>query len=940
MLEAILKRFKQDRHGVSNVIVVMLSLVLIVVIVSNVVLWSYQMNQFDWEKMQENIAVVDVISIDENWLYNPYGYTVGGSTSLVSGSISDLTADDGVYMTFRGYYSGMDTSDFVDNDASNVDSSVNKGTHSNFTAQQFGPDSIYDTLTEQNTAAGWWNSDWSYRKSHVIQSASGAGTNYQVKIVVVNGTGSDSGDTIYINDKTRSDFGDVRFIDIDNSTELDYWMEECNSGESATFWVEVQDDLSSSDATIWVYYGNSAATTTSNGTATFIFFDDFSGDLGKWHIHKDGDVFIDNTFGYSAPSLKIVGGKTSGDYGFACIGSNVTYEDFLNGVIEADIYPASNGLPEIVFRGNYSANTGYKGRWDCRSESEPPWNKPPYSGWSSFGPSVPRFGIANQWQKVKLVVSGNTFRIYSNDQLKSTCTNSEYTNAGEIALANHYGSYSYFDNIRVRKHIDPEPGHGNWGSEEQYEGGSWEDYSSELLVNSGAEFGNTTGWTATGPNAANFAAGFDCPAGSAGPHTGSYAFYWNNSSSSSDWAYQEVDLSPWLLEIQAGEAQIAAKGWLVCSEYHVPPWDIVRMKVVFYDNLDQEISSDTYDTGERGDLQEWTEFGIENYTIPTNAVKVTIWFQTFENNYDAGNADDFTIKIRTYNSDTNYELDLEVQWTNADYTCSSEELCIKTGNTGAEDIKMYVWNNSSWHLVFSDLAANSWNNVSVSAYLGSPTFTIRFQDGDETGDLAQDSWDIDVTLLHIWSDEYTLEVEFTGSSNTEYWTQLNWTVNSAWTIGSVNVTLQLYNYTLDGYPTSGSGYVAYTSSDSPNTDEDRSQTIDINPIHFRNTTGYWKMKIKGVKATDTQFDLKADLIEIKALKRETVFTFKNEGSLTSHLVSLWIIDSTVHKRFDISVFVNSGETLPYSRVDIDLSTEQYVVRVVTERGNTAIYSNT
>src|SRR3989304_10403427 len=37
------------------------------------------------------------------------------------------------------------------NQLSNVDSSSDKGTHSNFTAQQYGPDSIYDTLTESNT---------------------------------------------------------------------------------------------------------------------------------------------------------------------------------------------------------------------------------------------------------------------------------------------------------------------------------------------------------------------------------------------------------------------------------------------------------------------------------------------------------------------------------------------------------------------------------------------------------------------------------------------------------------------------------------------------------------------------------------------------------------------------------------------------------------------
>ncbi|MCK4439824.1 hypothetical protein KAU85_02455, partial [Candidatus Bathyarchaeota archaeon] len=40
--------------------------------------------------------------------------------------------------------------DFGDNDTSNVDGAPDIGTHSNFAAQQHGPDSIYDVLTEQN----------------------------------------------------------------------------------------------------------------------------------------------------------------------------------------------------------------------------------------------------------------------------------------------------------------------------------------------------------------------------------------------------------------------------------------------------------------------------------------------------------------------------------------------------------------------------------------------------------------------------------------------------------------------------------------------------------------------------------------------------------------------------------------------------------------------
>jgi len=102
-----------------------------------------------------------------------------------------------------------------------------------------------------------WLTGWTYRKSHVINSASGAGTNYQVKIKAHYGSGTDSGEDVYLNGKCRTDFGDIRFTDDDGETELDYWMEEKVDSDYAVFWIEIADDLSSSNATIYIYYGNS-----------------------------------------------------------------------------------------------------------------------------------------------------------------------------------------------------------------------------------------------------------------------------------------------------------------------------------------------------------------------------------------------------------------------------------------------------------------------------------------------------------------------------------------------------------------------------------------------------------------------------------------------------------------------------------------------------------
>jgi len=120
----------------------------------------------------------------------------------------------------------------------------------------------------------------------------------------------------------------------------------------------------------------------------------------------------------------------------------------------------------------------------------------------------------------------------------------------------------------------------------------------------------------------------------------------------------------------------------------------------------------------------------------------------------------------------NYELDLEVQWTDVDYDETNEYLCIYGGTMGYENITVDVWNGTAWNNVFDDLSGG-WNNVSVSSYLTSSDFTIRFKGGNETSDTTQHSWNIDATLLHVWSD--------IGTSY-DYVLRVNNTVTNPWEI--------------------------------------------------------------------------------------------------------------------------------------------------------------
>lgn len=315
--------------------------------------------------------------------------------------------------------------------------------------------------------ADWKNRDWRYRVSHVINAAAGAGTDYQVSFVVNSGTGTNSGNTVYCNNHCQSDFSDVRFTGSDGTTDLYYWREDYTASTTANFWVKVSADLSTVNQTVYMYYGNTGVATTSDGSNTFLFFDDFSGTLAKWTVEKTSGLFPQIQGG---GFVRMGGGSTGSPYGHTSLGSSATYSGFNNNAFDGKFYLATDAIGEQAFRGNFAGNTGYKSRSDSRAGQGQSILKPPYTNGSwgflaSCGAdgSVPTALI---WYKFSITANGTTLKFYRDGVLRRNCTDSSYSSAGEVALQNHYGSYTDYDDVRVRKFVDPEPAHGTYGAEE------------------------------------------------------------------------------------------------------------------------------------------------------------------------------------------------------------------------------------------------------------------------------------------------------------------------------------------------------------------------------------------------------------------------------------------------------------------------------------------
>jgi len=330
---------------------------------------------------------------------------------------------------------------------------------------------------------------WDYTKRQPIAQLSGAGSGYQIKYIVNYGSGTDSGNTVYLNGNCRTDFGDVRFYN--GQTELKYWMESMTSGTTATFWVKLAGDLSAGNVNVDINYGNSSAVTTSNGLYTFAVFDDFGSDLTKWIKYK----YIEGSTA-SIPSgqsyVRLNGGIPTGTYGHSVIGSYPGYNGFYNNIVEYRYRVGDDAISEVSIRSKFEYSTGtvvagrgYKSRSDQRDGEGQSIHRPPFYGWTFIGGSTGD-GIVpsvDQWYRGTFTAFGNDLKFYRDGTLMRSVTNSEYPETGEITLQNHYGlaggSYTDYDWVFVRKNAGAEPTYNSWLYPNQYfrtiATGDWDD---------------------------------------------------------------------------------------------------------------------------------------------------------------------------------------------------------------------------------------------------------------------------------------------------------------------------------------------------------------------------------------------------------------------------------------------------------------------------------
>ena len=266
----------------------------------------------------------------------------------------------------------------------------------------------------------WYNISWNYRKAITISNSGSSLTDYQVLITI------DSASLI-TSIKMRSDCGDMRFTSSDGSTLLDYWTEsDCNTN-STKIWVKTSS-LSTGTNTIYMYYGNSSATSLSNFAATFpatpVNNGFETGTFSGWTVTGPGLSVVSGGIGNYQARMTAGGGSNCSNH---TLSQNITL-------------PSGTHLLKI-----------YLG----------PEDKNGYPYWTGFNKNI-WIGSTNLGTISTPNPSGyQTFTI-TDTGTKTLSITFVYTSY----CVSDAGFRLYFDDITIRKYTSPEPTFSSIGTEE------------------------------------------------------------------------------------------------------------------------------------------------------------------------------------------------------------------------------------------------------------------------------------------------------------------------------------------------------------------------------------------------------------------------------------------------------------------------------------------
>jgi hypothetical protein len=123
----------------------------------------------------------------------------------------------------------------------------------------------------------------------------------------------------------------------------------------------------------------------------------------------------------------------------------------------------------------------------------------------------------------------------------------------------------------------------------------------------------------------------------------------------------------------------------------------------------------------------------------------------------------------------------------------------------------------------------------------------------------------------------------------------------------------------------------------PNEWNEYSIGINENLANYVNSNGTVRIEFADGGTGMNQTTVEIDFFAVKVIVSGANISIKNSSPSTTHIVAIWVITQTNHERFTINLFINSGEETTYILAGVKLPEERFVVKIVTERGNMAVF---
>lgn len=287
------------------------------------------------------------------------------------------------------------------------------------------------TAPRASANPGTWD-DWPYYREITIDPLNPE--NYQIMVFLDNLT------------HMNADLSDIRFSEDLHTEALPYWIKNYTV-DNARVWVR---RLGNSDDKIFLHYGNASAGSAENGDATFVFFDDFSGDLGKWALT-------------GSERIQIVAGEArlQGNDGWSTTGmvSNTTFSRPI--ILEWKSRVSNTGQATIEgYQEGTTLSPSTYVTWERAGNEQ--YRRKTNIGWSDS------YGYVDLTQidmKIEIPPTQG-YKMYWARELKETDT-TWTTVADRLVFKPYNANYEYVDDVRVRKYVSPEPT-ASVGSEESY----------------------------------------------------------------------------------------------------------------------------------------------------------------------------------------------------------------------------------------------------------------------------------------------------------------------------------------------------------------------------------------------------------------------------------------------------------------------------------------